>query len=177
MGDHEAGLRRNAAAFDECLAAVSGPMVLIETTAGAGTALGSTFDELSTLHRMVADASRERLGFCANTCHLYSAGYDLVNEWDAIWRESDRTVGLQRLLCLHLNDSKTPLRSRRDRHELIAEGSLGPGPFRKLMRDRRFTGIIKVIETPKGDHPEQQDRRMLRRLRAYGRRPCVRRLR
>ena len=177
MGDHEAGLRRNAAALDECLAAVSGPMVLIETTAGAGTALGSTFDELSTLRRMVADASRERLGFCADTCHLYSAGYDLVNEWDAIWREWDRTVGLQRLLCLHLNDSKTPLASRRDRHELIAEGSLGPEPFRKLMRDRRFTGIIKVIETPKGDHPEQQDRRMLRRLRAYGRRACVRRLR
>ncbi|UCG86629.1 MAG: deoxyribonuclease IV [Gemmatimonadota bacterium] len=175
MGDRDAGLRRNAAAFDECLAAISGPMVLIETAAGAGTALGSTFKELGELRQMVADPLRERIGFCADTCHLYSAGYDLVNDWDGTWREWDRTVGLHRLFCLHLNDSKTPLGSRRDRHALIAEGCLGPEPFRKVMLDQRFRGIIKVIETPKGDHPERQDRRMLRRLRAYGRRAHVRR--
>jgi deoxyribonuclease-4 len=175
MGDRDAGLRRNAAAFDECLAAVSGPMLLIETTAGTGTALGSTFDELAELHRMVTDPLRERVAFCADTCHLYSAGYDLVNDWDGVWREWDRTLGLDRLFCIHLNDSRTRLGSRRDRHELIAEGSLGPEPFRRVMLDRRFRGIIKVIETPKGDQPEQQDRRMLRRLRAYGRRPRVRR--
>jgi len=177
MGDRDAGLRRNAAAFDECLAAVSGPMVLIETTAGSGTALGSTFDELTELHQMVTDPLRERVAFCADTCHLYAAGYDLVNDWDGVWREWDRTVGLDRLFCLHLNDSKTPLGSRRDRHELIAEGSLGPEPFRRVMLDRRFRSIIKVIETPKGDQPEQQDRRMLRRLRAYGRRPRMRKTR
>jgi deoxyribonuclease-4 len=170
MGDRESGLRRNAAAVEACLAAVSGPTVLLETTAGSGTALGSSFDELAALHQMVTDPLRQRVAFCADTCHLYSAGYDLVNDWDGVWREWDRKLGLDRLICLHLNDSQTSLGSRRDRHQLIGEGKLGPEPFRRVMQDRRFRGIIKVIETPKGEHPEQQDRRMLRRLRAYGQR-------
>ena len=163
------GLRRNATAYAECLEAVNGPMVLMETTAGAGTALGSTFEELAELRRLIPSRLRRRVGFCADTCHLYAAGYDLVKDWDAVWREWDRTVGLRHLRCLHLNDSKTPLGSRRDRHELIGEGTLGPEPFRHVMRDRRFRDTIKIIETPKGDDPVHTDRKMLRRLRRYDR--------
>lgn len=169
MDDRYAGIERNAAAYAECLEAVDGPVVLLETTAGAGTALGATFEELAELRHLVPPRLQERMGFCADTCHLYSAGYDLVGDWDGVWARWNEIIGLEHLRCLHLNDSKNPFGSRRDRHEWIAEGTLGPQPFRRVMRDPRFRGIIKVIETPKGDDAVRQDRRMLRRLRAYGR--------
>ena len=167
IDDREAGLHRNAAAYAECLAAVPGPMLLVETTAGTGTSLGSTFEELARLRQLVPARLRRRIGFCADLCHLYSAGYDLVRDWSGVWRRWDRAVGLRRLRCFHLNDSKTPFGSRRDRHAWVGEGSLGPEPFRRLMRDRRFRDIIKVIETPKADDGLYHDRRMLRRLRRY----------
>jgi len=112
---------------------------------------------------------RDRVGFCADTCHLYSAGYDLVDDYEGVSRRWEAIVGLRHLGCLHLNDSKTPFGSRRDRHELIGQGSLGPDPFRRVMRDPRFAGIPKILETPKGDDLVANDRRMLRRLRAYAR--------
>jgi deoxyribonuclease-4 len=86
-----------------------------------------------------------------------------------VWARWGAEIGFEHLHCLHLNDSKTPFGSRRDRHELIGEGTLGPEPFRRIMRDPRFERVIKVIETPKGDDEVTLDRRMLRRLRAYGR--------
>ncbi len=175
------GLRRNAAAYAECLAAVPGPSILIETTAGAGTSLGARFEELAELRRArfeeLAELRRQiprnlkrRVGFCADSCHLFSAGYDLVNAWDATWQAWDRIIGLRHLRCVHLNDSKTPFHSHRDRHELIGEGSIGAEPFRRFMGDERFAEVIKIIETPKGNDPIKNDRKMLRRLRAYGRR-------
>ncbi|HYL31407.1 MAG TPA: deoxyribonuclease IV [Gemmatimonadales bacterium] len=172
IDDRDLGLRRNAAAYARCLRAVpGGPMVLLETTAGTGTALGSTFEELARLRALIPPALRRRIGFCADTCHLYSAGYDLVGDFDAVWARWDRVLGRGSLRALHLNDSKTPFGSRRDRHELIGEGSLGPEPFRRLMTDPRFARVIKILETPKGDHPTAMDRKMLRRLRGYARAP------
>ena len=110
-----------------------------------------------------------RIAFCADTCHLYSAGYDLVGDYDGVWRAWDEILGLDKLLCLHLNDSKTKFASRRDRHELIGEGSLGPQPFRRIMTDPRLAHVIKILETPKGDDGVTADRKMLRRLRRYAR--------
>jgi deoxyribonuclease-4 len=164
-----AGLRRNAAAYATALRRVPGPTVLLETTAGAGTALGACFEELADLRAMIPAPLRRRVGFCADTCHLYAAGYDLRDAWDDVWDAWDRTIGLRHLRCLHLNDARDPRGARRDRHALIGEGTLGPGPFRRLMRDSRFAGTIKIIETPKGTDAVQTDRRMLRRLRAYAR--------
>lgn len=170
MDDREAGLHRNAEAIAECLARVPGRVrVLLETTAGTGTALGSTFEELARLRELVPVPYRARVGFCADTCHMFAAGYDLAGDFDGVWARWDDTAGLEHLGCLHLNDSKTPFGSRRDRHELIGEGSLGPEPFRRIMTDPRFARIVKVIETPKGDEPATQDRRMLTRLRRYSR--------
>ncbi|MDH4132728.1 MAG: deoxyribonuclease IV [Gemmatimonadota bacterium] len=169
------GLERNATSYAAALRRVPGEvMVLLETTAGTGTALGSTFEELAELRSRIPEPMRHRIGFCADTCHLYSAGYDLVGRYDAVWEEWERVIGLSHLRCLHLNDSKTPFGSRRDRHELIAEGSLGAGPFRRIMRDARLAHTIKLIETPKGDDMVTLDRKMLRRLRAYARAPGVR---
>jgi len=170
IDDREAGLQRNALACGEALRKAPGEvMVLLETTAGTGTSLGSTFEELAELRARIPDDLRHRIGFCADTCHMYSAGYDLVNSYDAVWADWDRIIGLEHLRCFHLNDSKTPFGSHRDRHELVAEGSLGAEPFRRIMRDERFEGLIKVLETPKGDDMVTNDRKMLRRLRGYRR--------
>jgi deoxyribonuclease-4 len=168
IDDREAGIRRNAARLTEALRAVPGPvMVYLETTAGTGTALGASFEELAGIRALVAGDVRDRVGFCADTCHLYSAGYDLAGDYEGVWEAWNRILGLEHLKCLHLNDSKTPFASRRDRHELIAEGSLGKEPFRRIMRDPRFADIPKLLETPKGDDEVSNDRKMLRRLRAY----------
>jgi deoxyribonuclease-4 len=170
IDDHDAGILRNAAAITECLRGVPRDVgVLLEVTAGTGTALGRTFEELAALRGAVADDVRHRVGFCADTCHLYSAGYDLARDYDSVWQRWDAVIGLEHLRCLHLNDSKTPFGSHRDRHELIAEGSLGAEPFRRIMRDPRFARVPKLIETPKGDDGVTLDRKMLRRLRHYAR--------
>ncbi|HUR96026.1 MAG TPA: deoxyribonuclease IV [Gemmatimonadales bacterium] len=170
IDERDSGIARNAESITRCLEGVPGDVgVLLETTAGTGTSLGSTFEELAQLRAAVGGAVRHRVAFCADTCHLYSAGYDLVRDFDGVWARWDDVLGFDALRCLHLNDSKTPFASRRDRHELIAEGSLGAAPFRRIMRDPRFGAVIKILETPKGDDEFTQDRRMLRRLRAYAR--------
>jgi deoxyribonuclease-4 len=171
MDDRQRGVERNIAGYSECLAKVDGPSILIETTAGAGTALGSRFEELAALRDGIPADLRRRVGFCADTAHLHAAGYDLEDADDDVWARFDRIVGLRHLKCLHLNDSKAPRGSHRDRHEWIAEGTIGAGPFRRIMKDPIFGDVIKIIETPKADDPVGHDRRMLRRLRAYARRP------
>jgi deoxyribonuclease IV len=168
MDDRASGIARNADAISEALARVPGKTVLcLETTAGSGTSIGATFEELAEVIDLVAADQRHRVGVCVDSCHIHSAGYDLVNEYDSTWARFGDTVGFQRLRVIHLNDSKTPMGSRRDRHELIAEGSIGELPFRRLMNDERFAGVPKLIETPKLDDPETTDRRMLELLKSY----------
>lgn len=167
IDDRERGLARNARRCAEALERVGDVTVLLETTAGCGTALGANFEELAELRARIPASLRSRVGFCADTCHLFSAGYDLVHDYDGVWERWDSIIGLEHLRCIHLNDSKTPFHSCRDRHELIGEGSLGPEPFRRIMTDPRFAGVMKVLETPKGDDLVTLDRKMLRRLRRY----------
>ncbi len=170
MDDRASGLARNADAITEALDRVPGKaMVLLETTAGTGTSLGATFEELAEIIRRVPAPHRKRLGVCVDTCHIFSAGYDLRDGYEDVWARFADIIGMSRLRMMHLNDSKTPLASRRDRHELIGEGSLGEEPFRRIMTDARFAKVPKVIETPKLDDPEATDRRMLERLRGYAR--------
>jgi deoxyribonuclease IV len=170
IDDRTAGLERNARGYAECLARVPGPVgVLIEGTAGAGTALGSTFDELRALRDAVPGALRSRVGFCLDVAHLHAVGYDVAAGLEAVWERFDREVGLEHLKCLHLNDSKAAPGSHLDRHQWIGEGTIGREAFRRIMRDPALARVIKIIETPKGDDPIRHDRRMLRRLRAYAR--------
>jgi len=169
IDDREAGLERNARGYAECLAAVSGaPEVWIEGTAGSGTALGARFQELCELRNALPDEFRTRVGFCLDTAHLHAVGYDL-SRVETVWEEFDRVIGFDLLKCLHLNDSRAALGSRVDRHEWIAEGRIGPEPFRRIMQDPDLATVVKIIETPKRDDPLRHDRRMLRRLRAYAR--------
>jgi deoxyribonuclease IV len=168
MGDHEGGLRRNAEALAEALERVPGDCVVaLEATSGSGTTLGGRFEDLARIIELVAEPWRSRIGVCTDTCHLYAAGYDLVKDFDSVWQRFDDVIGHDRLRAMHLNDSKTPLGSRRDRHELIGQGAIGAGPFRRIVTDERFATIPKVIETPKLDDATRTDRRMLRRLRSY----------
>jgi deoxyribonuclease-4 len=170
MDDRDRGLERNADAIRQALERVPGQVrIYLETTAGTGTALGRSFEELARIRDLLPPEFQGRIAYCADTCHLYSAGYDLVGNFDEVWSEWDRVIGLEHLACLHLNDSRTPFGSRRDRHELIGEGSLGPAPFRRLMLDPRFAHIPKILETPKGDDMVTNDRRTLQRLRRYAR--------
>jgi deoxyribonuclease-4 len=168
MDDRASGLARNADSIAEALEVAGGRTILcLETTAGTGTTLGSTFEELAALVGMIPAAHRSRIGICADTCHLYSAGYDLAGDYEGVWARFADALGLECLRVIHLNDSKTPLGSRRDRHELIGEGSLGEEPFRRIMNDERFARIPKIIETPKLDDAMTTDRRMLERLAGY----------
>jgi deoxyribonuclease-4 len=169
IDDRAAGLERNAAGYAQCLQSVPGDVeVWIEGTAGSGTALGARFEELRDLRNALPDQIRTRVGFCLDTAHLHAVGYDL-GRLESVWEEFDRVIGFDLLKCLHLNDSRAARGSRVDRHEWIAEGQIGPEPFRRLMRDARLAGVVKIIETPKRDDPLRHDRRMLRRLRAYAR--------
>jgi deoxyribonuclease-4 len=168
MDEREAGIARNAESINEALAAAPGDTILcLETTAGSGTSLGATFEELSAIISLVDPSYRARVGICLDSCHVYSAGYDLVNDYDGVFARLSDAMGLDRLKVMHLNDSKTPFASKRDRHELIAEGSLGEAPFRRIMTDERLARVPKVIETPKLDDAVATDTRMLERLRSY----------
>jgi deoxyribonuclease-4 len=129
--------------------------------------LGATFEELAALLERLPAGQQARVGVCLDTCHVYSAGYDLVHDYDGVIARLDDVLGLDRLKVLHLNDSKVPFGSRKDRHELIGEGTLGEAPFRRIMTDARLAHVPKIIETPKGDDATATDTLMLGRLRGY----------
>jgi deoxyribonuclease-4 len=168
MDDRASGLARNAEAIGLALEQRPGNlMLLLEMTAGAGTVLGSTFEEMAALIGMIPMPQRNRVGVCVDTAHIFAAGYDIVNDYDGVWARFDDVLGRKRLRMMHLNDSKVPLGSKKDRHELIGEGAIGEGAFRRIMNDDRLATVGKIIETPKLDDAEATDRRMLDRLRGY----------
>ena len=140
-------------------------MVLLETTAGQGTGLGSRFEELA----WIIEQSRfsDRIGVCLDTCHIFAAGYDIrtPEAYAATFEEFDITIGLDRLIFFHLNDSKKDLGSRVDRHEHIGKGKIGLEGFRLLMNDSRFAEHPMTLETPK-EKDLEEDRVNLARLRA-----------
>ena len=124
-------------------------MILIEHTAGQGTALGATFEQVASL--LARANAPARLGVCLDTCHLLASGYDLRTPEGYIetFRQFGRLVGFERLKVFHLNDSKKPLGSHVDRHEHIGAGHLGLDPFRRILNDPRFRGLPMLLETPK----------------------------
>lgn len=122
--------------------------LLIETMAGQGTNVGATFEEIAYLLEQIN--LPKQTGVCADTCHIFAAGYDLRTKttYESTWETFNKVIGLHQLKAFHLNDSKTALKSRVDRHEDIGKGSLGLKPFRLLMNDERFLRIPKLLETP-----------------------------
>jgi deoxyribonuclease-4 len=166
--EHDAGLERNARGVTEALESVEGSTrVLLELTAGSGTSVGGTFEDLQAITEMIPDAHRDRVGVCFDTCHAFSAGYNLVDEYEKVWSSFDQIIGIDRLGLIHVNDSKHPFGSHKDRHETIGEGTLGTEPFRRLMMDERLAHVPKVLETPKGDDGVLADRTNLGLLRSF----------
>lgn len=148
-----AGVSRIAASLDEALARTAGTRVrvLLETAAGQGHAVGHTFEHLRDI--LGAVRAHRRVGICLDTCHVHAAGYDLVSRrgWDETVASFDRTVGLERLAAVHVNDSRRPRGSRVDRHEHIGKGTIGEAGFRNLLSDARFAAIPMFLETPKDE--------------------------
>ncbi|HEY0673389.1 MAG TPA: deoxyribonuclease IV [Longimicrobiales bacterium] len=165
-GNFARAVRANAEAVQRALDIVPGEtMVLFETTAGAGTALGASFEQLAELLHIIDATHAERMGVCVDTCHIWAAGYDLRDQYVQVMQQLDEIIGLKRVRLFHLNDSAGGLASRRDRHAHIGDGFLGGSAFARLLQDSRLMSVPKVIETPKDEDVVAADRRNLARLR------------
>lgn len=133
------------------LDATNGVMAVLESTAGQGSNIGYSFEHLARIIQGVED--KTRIGVCVDTCHTYSAGYDLKSEegYRKTWEEFDSLIGRQYLKALHINDDKKNLGSKVDRHESIGKGTLGEDFFRRLLNDPRFDDMPLILETPDPD--------------------------
>ena len=141
----EAGVDYIAAALKQAMASGYPVTVLLEAMAGKGSEVGGRFEEL----KMIIDAvGSGDLGVCIDTCHIYDAGYDIVNDLDGVLEEFDRIIGLNRLKALHLNDSKNPFSSHKDRHECLGQGSLGLETFRRIVNHPLLKDKPMILETP-----------------------------
>jgi deoxyribonuclease IV len=149
----EAGMRAIADNINRLFDELAGTSVtlLLETTAGQGTNLGSTFEQLAWM--IDQTENKERIGVCLDTCHIFAAGYPIVkkDEYKKTMKHFDEVIGLDRLHIIHANDSKKEFGSKRDRHEHIGEGFIGLDGFRNFVNDPRLADVPMIIETPKGD--------------------------
>ena len=141
----EAGIGYIAEALKKALRHDYPVTVLLETMAGKGSEIGGRFEELKAIMDAVGSAN---VGVCLDTCHVYDGGYDIVQNLDGVLAEFDRIIGLDKLKALHLNDSKNPFSSHKDRHELLGEGSLGLETFRAVVNHPKLQDKPMILETP-----------------------------
>ena len=159
----EAGIEFIAAALKQALEPGYPVTVLLETMAGKGSEIGSRFEELKAIMDLVGSS---RIGVCMDTCHVYDAGYDIVNDLDGVLQEFDRIIGLDKLCALHLNDSKNPFCSHKDRHACIGEGSLGLSAFERIVNHPVLKTKPMILETPNELPGYQKEIEMLRAMEA-----------
>ena len=123
--------------------------VLLETMAGKGSEVGRNFEELQAIIERVD--LKEKIGVCLDTCHVWDAGYDIVEHLDEVLKEFDRIIGLERLKAIHLNDSMNPLGSHKDRHARLGEGQIGPEALQRIVCHEKLQGLPFILETPNDD--------------------------
>lgn len=145
----EKGIELIIDALNEILTEEQTTTVLLETMAGKGTEIGRNFEELKTIIDGVK--LNHKLGVCLDTCHVYDAGYDIVNDLDSVIEEFDKVIGLERLNAIHINDSKNPFASHKDRHEKIGEGSIGIEAFERIINHPKLKHLPFFLETPHED--------------------------
>ena len=141
----EAGIGYIADALKKALGHGYPVNVLLETMAGKGSEIGGRFEEIKAILDAVGS---DQMGVCLDTCHVYDGGYDIVHDLDGVLQEFDRIIGLDRLCALHLNDSKNPFGSHKDRHECLGQGSLGLETFRAIVNHPLLQGKPMILETP-----------------------------
>ena len=157
----EAGIDYISAALKKALAPGHPVTVLLETMAGKGSEIGGRFEELKAILDAVGS---KNVGVCLDTCHVYDGGYDIVNDLDGVLAEFDRIIGLDRLKALHLNDSKNPFASHKDRHECLGKGSLGAETFRAIVNHPALKDKPMILETPNELSGYQAEIALLRSL-------------
>lgn len=161
----QAGIDYIAAALKNALRHDYPVTVLLETMAGKGSEIGGRFEEL----RDILDAvGSENVGVCLDTCHVYDGGYDIVNDLNGVLAEFDRVIGLDRLHALHLNDSKNPFASHKDRHECLGKGSLGLETFRQIVNHPQLKDKPMILETPNELPGYAGEIKILREMEAQG---------
>ena len=141
----DAGVQMIGDALKKALAPDYPVTVLLEAMAGKGSEMGSDFSQL---RKIIDYVGSDKIGVCLDTCHIWDGGYDIVNNLDGVLAEFDRVVGLDRLKALHLNDSKNPMGSHKDRHECIGEGYLGLDTFRNVVNHPALKALPMILETP-----------------------------
>jgi len=157
----ETGISQIADALKKAMEPGYPVKVLLETMAGKGSEIGGTFQEL----RAIMDAvGSENVGVCLDTCHVWDAGYDIVNNLDEVLNEFDEVIGMERLCALHLNDSKNPFDSHKDRHACIGQGNLGIETFRRIINHPRLRDLPMILETPNELPGYQKEIKMLREM-------------
>ena len=155
-----AGIEKIAEILNQVLTPAWNTTVLLETMAGKGTEVGRTFEELREIMDRVT--CRERLGVCLDTCHVWDAGYDIVRDLDGVVAEFDRVIGLENLKAVHLNDSKNPLGSHKDRHARIGEGEIGLEALSAVTRHPALRHLPFILETPNDEDGWAEEIRILR---------------
>lgn len=150
--------------LNRLLADIPKTTVLLETMAGKGTEIGRSFEELAAI--IEKTERKELLGVCFDTCHVYDAGYDIVNHLPDVLNEFDHIIGLERLKAVHINDSKNPFASHRDRHEKIGEGSIGIDALARIIRHPVLAGLPFYLETPNEPEGHKKEIALLKELSA-----------
>ena len=142
----ELGIEQICEALNKLITPEQPTIMLLETMAGKGSEVGSKFEEIAEIIKNVS--LKDKMGVCLDTCHIYEAGYDIVNDLDAVIEKFDEIIGLDKLYAIHLNDSKNPLGAAKDRHEKIGEGSLGINTISNVINHPRLKYLPFFLETP-----------------------------
>jgi deoxyribonuclease-4 len=156
----DTGVKLIAEVLNEILTPEQSTIVLLETMSGKGTEVGSTFEELRSIIDLVELS--DKIGVCLDTCHVYDAGYDIVNDLDGVLERFDHYIGLKRLRAIHINDSKNPFASHEDRHEKIGEGSIGLDAITRIINHPALCGLPFYLETPNELEGYAEEIRILR---------------
>jgi deoxyribonuclease IV len=141
-----AGIKKITTNINLALSKTKTTRILLENMAGQGSSIAHSFENIAKIYDGIEE--KNRVGICFDTCHAFAAGYDLKDNYENVWQLFHETIGLDKLIAIHLNDSKKPLGSRIDRHENIGKGYLTEAAFQNIINDARFKNTIKILETP-----------------------------
>lgn len=158
----EAGIQNIVRGLDQAITGTEKITVLLETMSGKGTEIGRTFEELQQIRQQVKHP--ERIGICLDTCHIFAAGYDIVNNLDGVLEEFDRILGLELLKTIHLNDSMMPFDSHKDRHAVFGGGEIGKEALLRVLRHPKLSKLPFYLETPLDDAGHKEEMQMIREM-------------